>query len=107
MKKLLTILGLGISLGASATPSIELFITNRVNASLSPYTITNCSRIAYYPQNSTNEISISNVKSGELIVAIIEMPIVFPDPKYNGVVGYIQIQIPSVSPPSNLRMTLK
>ena len=107
MKKLLTILGLGITCCVQATPAIESFITKKMNEHLSPYNLTNCSRVAYYPRNSTNEISIANVKAGDLIVGIVEMPIAFPDPKYTGVVGFIKLEIPFIFPPSNLRITQK
>ena len=82
--------------------AIANYTTNRVNEALSPFTIEDCTSVRYFT-TTTNEVSLLELKPGDKVTALIDIPLSTVEPgNTNGIlmgeniVGFINITIPEV-----------
>lgn len=80
---------------------IEKYVSNKVDAALSPYSMSVCSSIKYYINNGTNDVPITSFKPGDKVLVLVNIPPIKTETNLlaMNVVGYINFFIPPVTPP--------
>lgn len=92
---------------------IGTYVTNKVEAFLSPYPSTICSSIRYYRIGEVNEILISTLKEGDRVMVLVDIPASNVETNmlnYSvNIVGYTQFEIPrrTNQPPTVSSLKLK
>lgn len=91
---------------------IGAYVTNKVEALLSPHPSTVCSSIRYYRMGEVGEISISTIKEGDRIMVLVDIPASKIETNMTNslnIVGYTQFEIPRLTnrPPTVSSLNLK